>query len=69
MAASGIAAAGRPEQIRTWNLSSLWRLPSSAGTLWLKVVPPFFAHEGRLLETLAGHPTPRVLAERRAAAC
>jgi len=48
-------------QIRTWNLSSLWRLPVEDQSLWLKVVPPFFAHEGALLAKLAGAPVPRLL--------
>jgi len=48
-------------QIRTWNLSSLWRLTVQGQTLWLKVVPPFFAHEGALLERLAGERVPRLL--------
>lgn len=52
---------GEPEQIRTWNLSSLWRVPTRSGCAWLKVVPPFFAHEGRVLEALAGEPVPRLL--------
>ena len=60
--AQGLAAEGPPQQIRTWNLSALWRLPTTGGdTAWLKVVPPFFAHEGRVLEMLAGHPVPRLL--------
>jgi Ser/Thr protein kinase RdoA (MazF antagonist) len=48
-------------QVRTWNLSSLWRLPVEGQTLWLKVVPPFFAHEGSLLARLAGERVPRLL--------
>ena len=48
-------------QIRTWNLSSLWRLRVHGQTLWLKVVPPFFAHEGALLDRLAGERVPRLL--------
>ena len=48
-------------QIRTWNLSALWRLPVRGQTLWLKVVPPFLAHEGALLERLAGESVPRLL--------
>jgi Phosphotransferase enzyme family len=54
---------GPAEQIRSWNLSSLWRLPTADGAAWLKVVPPFFAHEGVLLEALAGGPmaVPRIL--------
>jgi Ser/Thr protein kinase RdoA (MazF antagonist) len=49
-------------QTRTWNLSSLWRLSYLWGAVWLKVVPPFFAHEGAILAHLAGGPVPRLLA-------
>jgi Phosphotransferase enzyme family len=59
--AQGDALAGEPEQIRTWNLSSIWRLPTRSGSAWLKVVPPFFAHEGRMLQALAGAPVPRLM--------
>ena len=62
LAAQGIARIGPPEQVRTWNLSSLWRLPVEGQTVWLKVVPPFFAHEGPLLEQLQGEPVPTLLA-------
>lgn len=51
-----------PAQERTWNLSSLWRLPTAHGAAWLKVVPPFFAHEGALLDALAGEAVPTVIA-------
>lgn len=59
--------AGRPrtsqaEQVRTWNLSSIWRLPTAAGFVWLKAVPPFFAHEGEMLARLDPAAVPRVLA-------
>ena len=63
-----LAAIGRPrvaraQQVRTWNLSSLWRLETAGGAAWLKVVPPFFAHEGALLDALADGPVavPRLL--------
>ena len=49
-------------QVRSWNLSSLWRLPTTHGAAWLKVVPPFFAHEGPLLAALGGDRVPEVLA-------
>jgi hypothetical protein len=52
---------GPAVQIRTWNLSSLWRMATLAGTVWLKVTPPFFAHEGALLDALAGGPVPALL--------
>ena len=62
LAAAGLRLGGRPEQVRTWNLSSLWRLPLADGAAaWLKCVPPFFAHEGAVLERLAGGPVPALL--------
>lgn len=62
LAARGITVDGEPRQVRTWSLSSLWQWPTSAGLVWLKVVPAFFAHEGALIEALASHPVPRLLA-------
>ncbi len=63
--ARGLEPAGPAEQIRTWNLSSIWRLPLRAGSAWLKVVPPFFAHEGDILRRLQGGPVPRLLGHDR----
>lgn len=62
LAERGVALTGRPEQIRTWNLSSLWRIPWEGGAAWLKVVPAFFAHEGALLTHLTGWRVPTLLA-------
>jgi hypothetical protein len=58
----GLARTGAPQQMRTWNLSSLWRIPVEEGAVWLKCVPPFFAHEGAILSRLQGGPVPRLLA-------
>ncbi len=58
---------GPPQQVRAWNLSSLWRITTTRGVAWLKVVPPFFAHEGdvvgrvRIGPPLLAHDGPRVL--------
>jgi hypothetical protein len=49
----GTPRSGPAEQVRTWNLSSLWRLPTTDGGAWLKVVPPFFAHEGDVVARVA----------------
>ena len=57
----GMALAGAPVQIRSWNLSSVWRIPVAGQMAWLKVVPPFFAHDGSNLAALAGGPVPRLL--------
>jgi len=56
---------GHAEQLRSWNLSSIWRLPLRDGAAWLKVVPPFFAHEGDILRRLQGGPVPRLLGHDR----
>lgn len=51
----------RPRQMRTWNLSSIWMIPTSAGPVWLKSVPPFFAHEGRIIEWIGESDLPPLL--------
>jgi Phosphotransferase enzyme family len=61
--ASGFAEGTGPAvQHRTWNLSSIWSIPTRTGSVWLKCVPPFFAHEGAVLGLLAGPCVPQVLA-------
>lgn len=62
LADAGRPVVGNPAQVRTWNLSTLWMLPTSAGPVWLKAVPPFFAHEGAVLERLRAFPVPRLIA-------
>ena len=49
-------------QVRTWNLSSVWRLPLEDGAAWLKVLPPFLSDESRLLPHLDPSVVPTVLA-------
>jgi hypothetical protein len=51
-AAARIRISGPPVQKRSWNLSSIWCLPTDEGRVWLKAVPPFFAHEGAVLALL-----------------
>jgi phosphotransferase family enzyme len=60
-------AVGRPRegpavQIKTWNLSSIWRIPTAGGVVWLKAVPPFFAHEGAVIHALAAPTLPPLIA-------
>ena len=57
----GRTLTGRPHQRRTWNLSSIWTIPTDAGTVWLKSVPPFFAHEGAIIDWLAEPVLPPLL--------
>ena len=47
-----VARTAPPAQVRTWNLSCIVRLPTAEGDAWLKAVPPFFAHEGRVIEQM-----------------
>jgi hypothetical protein len=67
LAALGLRRTRPAVQVRSWNLSSLWRLPVEDGatglrTAWLKHVPRFFAHEGAMLAHLAGGSVPALLA-------
>ena len=62
LAAAGRERTGPAVQGRTWNLSSIWRLPTAEGTAWLKVVPPFFAHEGAMLQRLDPAVVPPLIA-------
>jgi hypothetical protein len=62
LARTGLAMDTAPIQVRTWNLSSLWRLHAGGQTFWLKVTPPFMDHEGAVVEALAGGPVPSLLA-------
>jgi len=62
-----LIAAGRPRvrpaiQVKTWNLSSIWRMPTADGDVWLKAVPPFFAHEGAVIHALAAPTLPPLIA-------
>ena len=62
LAECGLARVAAAEQVRTWNLSSLWRLPVSAGAVWLKHVPPFFGHEAAIISRLSGPSVPTLIA-------
>ena len=62
LAERGTPRTGPAEQVKTWNLSSLWRLPLGSSAAWLKVVPPFFAHESRMLALLDSTVVPLLIA-------
>ena len=62
LAKHGTPRTGHAEQVRTWNLSSMWRLPVDGSAAWLKVVPPFFAHESALLAVLDRAVVPQLIA-------
>jgi hypothetical protein len=47
-----VETVGAPRQIKSWNPSSLWRLATAVGSVWLKCTPPFYAHESALIQLL-----------------
>jgi aminoglycoside phosphotransferase (APT) family kinase protein len=55
---------GPVEQIKSWNLSLLLRMPTTEGTVWLKHVPPFMRHEAAVMRLVreGGASVPEVLA-------
>ena len=60
LADHGIRRTGPAEQMRSWNLSGIWRLPTTAGPVWLKAVPAFFAHEGAVIDWIGPQAAPRL---------
>ena len=48
-----VTRTGPEEQVKSWNLSCLLRLPTAKGTVWCKAVPRFFAHEGVVMRRVA----------------
>jgi Phosphotransferase enzyme family len=56
---------GHPVQVKSWNLSCLYRLPTAAGPAWIKCTPPFLAPEALAIRYVAAHDpelVPQVLA-------
>jgi hypothetical protein len=61
-AGTQVEITGPPVQHRTWNLSSIWSLPTRQGTVWMKCIPPFFGHEPAVLRLLSTARVPNLLA-------
>ena len=61
LADRGIAVTAPPTQVRTWNLSSIWRLRTAVGPVWLKVTPSFCASEAAVMPLLDQQVVPTVL--------
>src|SRR4051794_38994499 len=53
LAARGIEQTARWEQLKHWGISSVWKIPTSSGDLYFKAVPPLFAAEPVITESLA----------------
>lgn len=47
---SGARVMGEPKQIRTWAISSVYRVETTAGTVYFKALPDFLGHEPRLTQ-------------------
>jgi len=62
LASLGRTARAPAVQTRSWSLSSIWRLPTATGDVWLKVVPQAHAHEGAVLRLLCREAVPSVVA-------
>jgi aminoglycoside phosphotransferase (APT) family kinase protein len=52
LARLGRDPSGTVNQVKHWSLSSILRFETVGGQAWLKAVPPFFAHEGTLIQLL-----------------
>lgn len=61
-AAGVVQPTGPARQHRTWNLSSIWSIPTRRQRVWLKCVPKFFGHEAAVLQVLEERSTPELLA-------
>ena len=48
----GQTRTGAPEMVKAWQISVLYRIPTSNGMVYLKQVPDFFAREGQLTRWL-----------------
>lgn len=60
LAQIGRTRVGPVVQIKTWNLSSVLRLPTADGDVWCKSVPPFLTHEGSII-ALVGEDEPALV--------
>ncbi len=54
LAAAGTPRTGDAVHVKSWNLSSLLRVPTATGDVWCKSVPPFLGHEGAVIEAVGG---------------
>lgn len=59
---SVVEVVGEPRQHRSWNLSAIWSIPTTEGTVWLKCLPPFFRHEITVLAQLGDLVVPQLIA-------
>lgn len=53
LATVGRRRTGAARQAKHWGISALLQVPTDAGDVWFKQVPPLFAHEGALVTWLS----------------
>ena len=58
--AAGLPPTGPAQQLRSWQRSAILRLPTTAGPVYLKAVPPISGHEPALTAALAAADPTRV---------
>lgn len=51
---------GPVEQVRAWALSCILKVPTGAGDIYFKAVPPYFAQEPKVIQALARRRIPEV---------
>jgi fructosamine-3-kinase len=51
----GRARLGAVQQVKQWNITALWRVPTDGGEVWFKAAPPMalFCDEGRVVRALS----------------
>lgn len=50
--AAGLPPTGTARQVKTWNLSCVYRLPTTAGPVWAKAVPSFMCLDADVIDTV-----------------
>lgn len=53
--AAGVELVGRPRQVKTWNLSCVYRLPTAGGPLWVKSNAHFSSDEAACVRLAHAH--------------
>lgn len=55
VAALGEPLPGRPVQVKSWNLSCVYRLPTGRGPVWAKATGAFMVADAQAIDVVAGH--------------
>jgi phosphotransferase family enzyme len=55
LASLGAPPLGHPTQVKSWNLSCLYRLPTADGAVWAKATAPFLATDAEAIRIVRRH--------------